>query len=188
MNWNPKDFSQRLSDESDPISKEAFIEFATSTFGWTHTGYEEAGKLSKRDLVFMTQTGAEIWAETERKLEKHWNEQGRRNRYDTLHVPYRKKTSQSDVYAMFNHHLDTVAVGAMQKLKLAVTREVPCFVEDKWIDDLMYDCHQTGFRYYTKYQQLRWVEITMHGDIVTHDEPSSYRYQNQTPFLLGVEI
>lgn len=187
LDFERKEFSQTLSDENDPQSRIAFIAFAESYLRWVCVGEADPLNPAARDLVFHTPTGKEVWVETERKLETNWNEHGRKNRFDTLHIPYRKKDSKSDIYAMFNHHYDTMALGSMQMAKKAPVKEVRCFVEGRYKDDLMYDCNHRGFRYYTKFNRNEWVEITMHGDLVTLNEPSTYVYANHTPFILGVD-
>jgi hypothetical protein len=188
--WGRKEFSKKLNDENDLQAKKAFIELATTLFKWTYIAGDDPRFPGRLDLKFFTQNKIEIWNEVERKLAKNWNEHGKKNNFSKVHVPYRKNKSQADVFTMFNYHLDTAAVGAMQTLKKAAVVELPEYYVDGELktNDLMYDCDQTGFRYYTKYHQNGWVEIDMYGGLVTPENSSTYQYNKQTAFLLGVEI
>jgi len=185
--WEPKEYSPTLNAENDQTAKDTFIELSGQLWKWKLIAGHDINRPSSHDLVMTTPSGAEVWIEAERKREENWNESGRKNRFPTLNVPYRKNKSKADVYVMFNHHYDTAAVGSMQMIKKALIKGVACEVEGKNIDDLMYDCSHLGFRYYTKIDG-RWTEITMYGERVTDDRPSTYIYANKTPFLLGVTI
>jgi len=178
--WQPKEFDEVLDLENDSEAKKRFIQFADTNFHWKHIGYEDKNAPSRRDLQFLTSSGKVVYAEVERKRSGHWEERGRRNGYDTLHVPWRKNKSEADVYCQFNEFWDTMAIGAMQHLKKVNWQSVDTFNKK---NDRMFKCPQNWFRFYTNFQSKSWYEITSLGKIVDENCLSDYYASDQTNFL-----
>jgi hypothetical protein len=107
-----KPFEQELYDKYDLVAKVTLTEFFSSL------GYNrlECGEMYKRGDVIFTKDGLCLLVETE--VKNNWkNQTNWESCYDTIHIPYRKVESESDIHVMFNFNRTCLALISMKEVK-----------------------------------------------------------------------
>jgi hypothetical protein len=149
-----KPFSRELYTENDVKAKSELRVFL-SQLGYDITDKDAGRELFKKGDIFVYDSKQNpILVETE--IKKVWiKEDGWETKWTTIHVPFRKKSSEAMYHVMFNFNLTALAMIEMSKIKQAevVTKNTRYTTAEQFFS-LPYQ----DFNFYHKIENT-WVKL-----------------------------
>jgi hypothetical protein len=114
-----KKFDQKLCDQSDPKSKALIYSFLRQRFPSIYELIpisDQTEAYSMYDLEIVDKrSGSNVYLEVEQKIV--WFNRGMWQGWDTVDIPYRKRSSKADFFFLINKWFDTFLVIEMDVVK-----------------------------------------------------------------------
>ena len=110
-----KPFDKKLYDENNDLAINVVKSYLLSTglYGLYQRPLEEMYKEGDYYMVLLS-TGQRVLIEVERKVV--WDSDSFFKKFNTVHIPYRKKDSKSQIFAMVNKSCNQIAITHMSKV------------------------------------------------------------------------